>query len=89
MLGDPVIPTYDISTMLSHYPTGGPVPVTKRNKFGHDVHEHIRTVNIIPTLVGQALSSIAKFTNTYCILVYNGNEANIYDEHSTKIEVPK
>ena len=56
-------------------------------KLEHDLHNPARTIGIVPDLVEQSLLSGRKFADAGYISIYDENEVNIYDLHTTKIVV--
>jgi hypothetical protein len=84
---DPFLPTGCISSALFHLPSGAIAPATTVNKLHHDVQAPSRDVNIVLSLVGNLLLSTSKFAEAGYTAIYDKDEVNFYDTHTTKTTV--
>ena len=84
---DPSLPTGCMSMAVFHLPNGTIAPVTTINQIHHNVHAPVREVNMDPSLVGHSLLSTSKFATAGYTAIYNQDEVNFYDTHTTTITV--
>ncbi len=81
------IPTNTILMAVFHLPDGATAAATKIHKLHHKLREPARTVNIVPSLVGNSLLSTVKMIQAGYTVIYNNNEVNFYDSTTAKISV--
>ena len=72
----PSIPTYTISTAVYHLPNGAMAAATKIHKLHHKLREPARTINIVPSLVGNSLLSTVKMVQAGYTAIYNDSDVN-------------
>ena len=87
MIGHPFIPTGQKSTKIFALADCHLTPATTIAKLEHNVREPARTVDMVPALANQSLLSGGKFAEAGYISICNGNEVNIFDGRTAKIEV--
>jgi hypothetical protein len=57
------------------------------HKLHHNLRELARSINIVPSLVGNSLLSTVKMVETGYTAIYDDKEVNFYDTATTKIRV--
>ena len=87
LVGDPFIQTNRKSTKIFSLADGYPTPATTITLLEHKIREPVCNVNMIPELANQSLLSGGKFVEAGNVSVCDGEEVNIYDDHTTKITV--
>ena len=83
----PLITTNTILTAVFHLPNGATAAATKIHKLHHKLREPARTVNIVPSLVGNSLLSTVKMVQAGYTAIYDDSEVNFYDSTTAKISV--
>jgi hypothetical protein len=83
MLGDPFIPTNEVITKVCIVATGYKTPRSIVATIHHPVCKPAQTVDIVPGLRDQSLTSGEKLYVTIC----SNKEVNIYNDHTIKIIV--
>ena len=64
-----------------------PTPATTIAKLEHNVREPAFTVDMVPALANQSLLSGGKFAEAGYVSICDGNEVNIFDGRTAKMEV--
>jgi hypothetical protein len=77
MLGNPFIPTNEVSTKVFIIVTGFKTPGSVVAKLHHPVQEPVRTVDIVLGPRDQSLVSGEKFAKVGYVSIYNNKEVNI------------
>jgi hypothetical protein len=75
LLSAPLIPT-NISTTVFHLPNDAMAAATKIHKLHHKLCEPARTVNIVPSLMGNSLLSTVKTVQAGYTAIYDDSEVN-------------
>jgi hypothetical protein len=70
-----------------HLPNGAIAPATTINQIHHGVRVPVHKVNIILSLVGHSLLSTSKFAAAGYTVIYDKDEVNFYNTHTTMITV--
>jgi hypothetical protein len=83
----PSIPTGERSQAVFHLPNGATAAATMINKLHLNVRKPARSVDIVPALVENSLLSTNKFVEAGYTVIYDAEEVNFYDAHTTKIVV--
>ena len=84
---DPSLSTGHMSTTVFHLPNGFVAPATTINQIHHKVRAPSREVNIVPSLVGHSHLSTSKFAAAGYTAIYDKDEVNFYNTHTTMITV--
>ena len=87
MIGDPFIQTTQKSTKVFSVADGRQTPGSNISELHHLVHEHTRTVDMVPDLAGQSLFSGENFAEAGYISVCDSDEVNFYDRQTARIKV--
>jgi hypothetical protein len=78
-------------TAVFHLPDGATAAATKIHKLHHKLHhklcEPARTVNIVPSLVGNSLLSTIKMVQAGYTAIYINSEVNFYESTTAKISI--
>jgi hypothetical protein len=72
---------------MFHLPNGATAAATMIHKLHHNLREPARSVNIVPSLVGNSLLSTVKMVEAGYTAIYDDKEVNFYDTMTTKIMV--
>jgi hypothetical protein len=83
----PTLLTGTVSTAVFHLPNGATAAATMIHKLHHNLREPARSINIIPSLVGNSLLSTVKTVKTSYAAIYDDKEVNFYNTRTTKITV--
>ena len=86
-VGDPYIQTSVPSTKVFAVADGHRTPASNVAKLHHNIREPARTVDMVPALADQSLLSGGKFAEAGYISICDGEEVNIYDGRTARIEV--
>jgi hypothetical protein len=60
---------------MFHLPDGATAAATKIHKLHHKLHEPARTVNIVPSLMGNSLLSTVKMVQAGYTAIYNNSRS--------------
>ena len=74
-----------MSTNIFVLANGHPTPETNISMLEHRVIEPARTVNMVPALENKSLLSGGNVAEAGYVSVCNGEEVNIYDDHTARI----
>ena len=85
--GDPFLPTGLKSSKVFALADGRPAPASTVAKLEHGLREPARTVDMVPALRGNSLLSGGKFAEAGYISICDGEEVNIYDGRTARIQV--
>ena len=85
--GDPFLPTARKSSKVFALADGRPAPASEEAKLHHAIREPARTVDMVPALRGNSLLSGGKFAEAGYISICDGEEVNIYDGRTARIQV--
>ena len=85
--GDSLILTGRPSTKVVSMPTGATVTGSEQGLMHYNLRSPARAVDIIPALKHNSLISVPKLSQAQYITVFDGDEVNVYDGHTTKIHV--
>ena len=85
MAGGLFIQTKLMSTNIFALADGHPTPETTIFIMDNKVRDPARTANIVPVLANRSLLSGGKYAEVGYVSVCDGEEVNIYDEHTAKI----
>ncbi len=83
----PTLPTGTMSTAMFHLPNGAKAEATVIHKLHHNLIEPARSINIVPSLVGNSLLSTVKMVEAGYTAIYDDKEVNCFDTPTTKITV--
>ena len=89
MTGDKFQLTTQKSHKIFHMPTGETTATSTQAKLYHDVREPEKTVDMVPQLQHNSLSSGGKFADANYITLLTPTEILIYDGKYTHISVSK
>jgi hypothetical protein len=84
---DPMLPTGTVSTAVFHLPNEATAAATMIHKLHHNLRGPARSVNIVPSLVGNSLLSTVKMVEASYTAIYDDKEVNFYKTMTTKITV--
>ena len=79
----PPIPTGRISTKIFQSPDGTRTAAATVSELAHNVRHPAKEVHIVLSIEIHSLLSTAKFAKAGYIMVFDKEEANIYDAHNT------
>jgi hypothetical protein len=82
----PTLPTGTVSAVLFHLPNGATAAATMIHKLHHNLREPACSINIVPSLVGNLLSTVKVVEASYTA-IYADKEVNFYNTATTKITV--
>ena len=85
--GDHFIITNEKSSKNFHIPNGTTSQATKVEKLEHRVQESARTLGMVPDLIHNTLISAIKCFDADYISICDGNEVNIYDGQTARINI--
>ncbi len=83
----PTLPTGAVSAAVFHLPNRATVAATMIHKLHHNLWEPACSVNIVPSLVGNALLSTVKMVQASYAANYDDKEVIFYDTATTNITV--
>ena len=86
-VGDLYIQTDKLSSKVFSVADSHRTPAYNVAKLHHPVREPARTVDMVPALTDQSLLSGGKFAEAGYISICDGEEVNIYDGRTARIEV--
>jgi hypothetical protein len=72
---------------MFHLPNGAKAEATVIHKLHHNLIEPARSINIVPSLVGNSLLSTVKMVEAGYTAIYDDKEVNCFDTPTTKITV--
>jgi hypothetical protein len=78
-----MIPSGTMLTAVFHFPDGAMVAATMIHKLLQKLPEPARSVNIVPSLVGNSLFSTAKMVEAGYTAIYDNKEVNFSDSMTT------
>ena len=79
-----MLPTGTVSSAKFHLPNRATAAATMIHKLHHNLREPACSINIVPSLVGNLLSTVKVVEASYTA-IYDDKEVNFYDTVTTKI----
>ena len=75
------------STKIFHVANGASAPATEERLLQHPLRAIARTIDMVPSLRGASLLSTGKLAEAGYVSIYDGEQVNVYDGRTARIQV--